>query len=112
LQGVPTYDILANPFYRRKFCYVECSIPDRVDYCISQYSSDTDPKKVLFSADIVRLVCDMAYLGRKKVMSLEFDADYYVRNFKFVEEEDSEKKSTANPGFGLLAPIQDTTTVQ
>jgi len=86
LQGVPNYDILANPVYRRKFAYVDCSISARVEYCISQYNAKTDRKKVLFSADMVRLVCDLAYLPRWKAKSLEFNADYFEETFNFVEK--------------------------
>ena len=59
LRSVHNYDILTNPLYSDRFCYVPCTYPKRSDYTISDYK---DTYMQVYSSDIVRLVCDLAYM--------------------------------------------------
>ena len=59
MQGVHSYDILANPIYCDRFVYTPCRYPNRSLYVISPHA-DKEMRKTQF--DLVRLVCDLAYL--------------------------------------------------
>ena len=59
LRSVHNYDILTNPIYQDRFLYVPCSYPNRAICTISEYK---DEMLKVYSADISRLVCDLAYM--------------------------------------------------
>ena len=72
LRGVQNYDILTNPLYSDRFLYTPCCYHKRADYTISEYR---DPYMKVYSCDIVRLACDLAYLPRSQAKELEFSEE-------------------------------------
>lgn len=67
LRSVHNYDILTNPTYSDKFHYVPCAYEGREQYIISEFS---DPWIQQYSTDIVRVVCDLAYLPKSIALNL------------------------------------------
>ena len=59
LQGVNNYDILNNHFYAERYLYPNVRLPNRNSFVISQYEEEELQKSAL---DLVRIVCDFAYL--------------------------------------------------
>lgn len=70
LRSVHNYDILTNPTYSDKFHYVPCAYNDRDQYIISDFA---DPWLKMYSTDIVRIACDLAYMPTAQALKLEFD---------------------------------------
>ena len=90
LRSVHNYDILTNPFYSDRFLYIPCTYPQRDDFTISKYS---DPYMKVYQSDIVRLVCDLAYMPRTEAEKIEFSEKYIfkrmleVRNLTRIKNE-------------------------
>ena len=63
MQGVHNYDILANDAYANRYLYTPCRFPNRSEYVISPHANKR-MRKAQF--DLVRLVCDLPYLSRKR----------------------------------------------
>ena len=76
LRSVHNYDILTNPIYSDRFLYVPCVYPQRSDYTMSEYR---DPYMKIYSTDIVRLVCDLAYMPVSIAKELEFNEAYIFK---------------------------------
>ena len=79
LQGVHNYDILANPEYRNMYHYVEVVAPARTQYVISEYK---DKKMRLKQVDLVRLVCDLAYVPEQRAKEMDFSVEYLCEEEK------------------------------
>lgn len=77
LRGAYNYDVLSNPFYNDRFCYIPCTFPKRSDYTISDYK---DSYMKVYSNDIVRLACDLAYIPCDQALKLKFDEEFLFRN--------------------------------
>lgn len=61
LRSVHNYDILSNDYYQDRFMYTPGAYHGRSSYIISKFQ---DPWMKHYTADIVRLVCDLAYMPR------------------------------------------------
>ena len=73
LQGIHNYDILANDTYAQRYLYTPVRFPKRYRYAISQYNDKELRKAAL---DLVRIVCDFAYLPKDRAMNIEFSEEY------------------------------------
>jgi len=62
---------------------------DRDSYVISDR---VDPEERLFSADMVRLVCDLAYLPEKEGKEVDFDVEKYFEQKRKNEQAKKEAK--------------------
>ena len=79
LQGVHNYDILANPEYTNLYHYIEVVAPARTQYVISEYQNkDMRLKQV----DLVRLVCDLAYMSEERAKKMDFSVEYLCNEEK------------------------------
>lgn len=70
IQGVHSYDILANPLYYDDFQYVSASLEDRMKYIIDD---DDDEGNDAVQSDIVRLALNFAYMKEEDAENFEFD---------------------------------------
>jgi len=70
MQGVHTYDILANPNYSDMFQYVSASIPNRTDFIIDD---DDDEGNDAIQSDIVKAVLNLAYYTQGRAKNFCFD---------------------------------------
>ena len=59
LQGLHTYNVLANKTYYDKYMYLPYSLKDRKTFIVSMYK---DPKMKQLSIDVVRATIDLAYM--------------------------------------------------
>jgi len=69
LQGVHSYDILANPLYFDDFQYVPAAQPDRAEYIID---GDSDEDNDAAQVDMVRFALNLAYLTEDDAHSFKF----------------------------------------
>lgn len=72
LQGVHSYDILANPLYFDDFQYIPAGEPDRAELIID---NDKDEENDAAQSDLVRVALFLAYLTVDE-----------AKNFKFTPE--------------------------
>ena len=73
--GVHNYDILSNEQYAHKYLYTPVRMPKRHRYVISPYDMKMkDLRKS--SLDVVRIVCDMAYLPENRARHMVFTPEY------------------------------------
>jgi hypothetical protein len=70
LQGVHSFDILANPLYSDRFQYVSAAVPNRTDFIIDD---DDDESNDAIQSDIVRVVLNLAYMTEKQCDNFTFD---------------------------------------
>ena len=70
LQGVHSYDILANPLYLDDFQYVTAAEDDRDDMIIDD---DLDEGNDAAQSDLVRVALNLAYLTEDKAKSFKFN---------------------------------------
>ncbi len=70
LQGVHSYDILANPLYLDDFQYVTAAEDDRNDMIIDD---DDDESNDAAQSDFVRVALNLAYLTEKEARNFKFD---------------------------------------
>lgn len=70
VQGVHTYDILANPNYVDSFQYVPCCTPNRAKYIIDD---DSDEENDAAQSDIVRVALNLAYMLEEDAKAFVFD---------------------------------------
>jgi len=103
LQGVHSYDILANPLYLDDFQYVTAAEDDRADMIIDD---DEDEGNDAAQSDFVRVALNLAYLTEKEARSFKFDKrqmDELRRMGKLTESrkghvvKDDENKISKNP---------------
>ena len=73
LKGVHNYDMLANSEYADLYHYIPCIYPRRNDYVISEYVDiDIRMKQV----ELVRMICDLAYLDETRARKMDFSVEY------------------------------------
>jgi len=70
LQGVHSYDILANPLYFDDFQYVTAAEDDRNEMIIDD---DDDESNDAAQSDFVRVALNLAYLTEQQARSFRFD---------------------------------------
>lgn len=70
LQGVHSYDILANPLYLDDFQYVSAAIENRNEYIIDD---DSDEDNDAAQSDLVRVALNLAYLPEETAKKFRFD---------------------------------------
>lgn len=70
LQGVHSYDMLANPLYSDAFQYVSAAVPNRADYIIDD---DNDEGNDCVQSDLVRAVLNLAYMTEEKAKNFKFN---------------------------------------
>ena len=69
LQGVHSYDILANPLYLDDFQYVTAAEPDRDEMIIDD---DDDEGNDAAQSDLVRVCLNLAYMTEAKARAFKF----------------------------------------
>merc|ERR1712051_805856 len=72
LQGVHSYDILANPLYLDDFQYVTAAEDDRADMIIDD---DDDEGNDNAQSDLVRLSLNLAFMTEAKARAFKFNKD-------------------------------------
>jgi len=72
IQGVHSYDILANPQYFDDFLYFPANLENRNDYIIDD---DDEEGNDAAQSDLVRLVLNLAFLTEAKAKSFKFQKD-------------------------------------
>ena len=70
LQGVHSYDILANPLYLDDFQYVTAAEDDRNEMIIDD---DVEEGNDAAQSDMVRICLNLAYLTEKEANGFTFD---------------------------------------
>ena len=70
LQGVHSYDVLANPNYFEAFNYISAAVPNRSDYIIDD---DSDEDNDNAQSDLVRVALNLAYLTEAEAKEFSFD---------------------------------------
>jgi len=70
LQGVHSYDILANPLYLDDFQYVTAAEDDRNEMIIDD---DDDEGNDAMQSDLVRISLNLAYMREDAALSFRFD---------------------------------------
>merc|ERR1712070_880272 len=79
MQGVHTYDILANPNYSDMFQYVSAAIPNRTDFIIDD---DEDEGNDAIQSDIVKAVLNLAFYTKEKGKNFSFDQKKFNAQLK------------------------------
>ena len=79
IQGVHTYDILANPLYLDDFQYFSADREDREDFIIDD---DDDEDNDNAQSDLVRMVLNLAYLHESQAKAFTFDKNAYSAQVK------------------------------
>mmetsp|Transcript_21614 Transcript_21614/g.20737 ORF Transcript_21614/g.20737 Transcript_21614/m.20737 type:complete len:411 (+) Transcript_21614:2041-3273(+) len=74
MQGVHTYDILANPLYLDDFAYFSADREDRAD-CIIDDDSDEDNDNA--QSDLVRVILNLAFLPKSYAENFSFSKTAY-----------------------------------
>lgn len=74
MQGVHSYDILANPLYLDDFQYFSADLPDRAKFIIDD---DEDEGNDFAQSDLVRMILNLAFLEESKAKSFSFSKDTY-----------------------------------
>ena len=87
MEGVHTYNILANATWYDKYMYMPYTVNNRDEYIVSMYK-DKERKK--WSLDIVRYVCDLAYVPQGRARAMEFNPEYLYKESK-TRQNDIEK---------------------
>ena len=72
LQGVHSYDILANPLYLDDFQYVTAAEEDRDQMIIDDDEDETNDSA---QSDLVRVMINLAYLTEDEARSFKFSTD-------------------------------------
>lgn len=83
LQGVHSYDILANPLYLDDFQYFSADLPDRAKYIIDD---DEDEDNDNAQSDLVRMVLNLAFLHEERAKTFTFSKDTYKKHVKSVNK--------------------------
>lgn len=73
LKGVHNYDMLANSEYANLYHYVPCIYPQRNEYVISEY---VDKDMRMKQVELVRMICDLAYLDEERARDIDFSVEY------------------------------------
>jgi len=81
LQGVHSYDILANPLYLDDFQYFSPSMEDREKYIIDD---DEDEENDNAQSDLVKMILSLAFLTEDKAANFSFSKESYGAHMKGV----------------------------
>ena len=73
LQGVHSYDILANPLYYDDFQYVPAAQENRTEMIIDE---DSDSENDVAQSDLVRIGLNLAFMTVDKANKFEFNKDW------------------------------------
>ena len=76
LVGLHNYDMLMDQKYIEKFLYMPCWYPQRSNFALSEFAQQ-EIKKTSF--DIVRIVCNLAYIEEERARKMVFKTDYIYR---------------------------------
>ena len=74
MQGIHTYDILANILYIDDFQYFSPAMPDRAKYIIDD---DDDEENDNAQSDLVKMVLSLAFMTEDKARNFTFDKKTY-----------------------------------
>ena len=88
MQGLYSYNILANPTYTHKYLYSPYSMKDRDAFIVSMFKH---PEMRRASLDVVCCVNDLAYMSTAQALAMEFNPVYIHR----VIEANQATKSTS-----------------
>jgi len=77
LQGVHTYEILANPHYLDAFQYLSPAFEDRANYIVDD---DDDEGNDEAQSDLVKIFLNLAFLEEGKAKQFKFDKESYRRH--------------------------------
>jgi len=81
MQGVHTYDILANPNYYDDFQYFSSDLEDRGKYIIDD---DEDESNDNAQSDLVRIILNLAFLTPGQARGFTFDKNTYSQQLKGI----------------------------
>jgi len=81
MQGIHTYDILANPNYIDDFQYFSSDLDDRGKYIIDD---DEDESNDNAQSDLVRIILNLAYITSEQARSFTFDKNTYSAQLRGV----------------------------
>ena len=95
LQGVHSYDILANPLYLDDFQYVTAAEDDRSDMIIDD---DDDESNDNAQSDFVRVALNLAFLTEAEARTFKFNKDEMTKLRRA-----GEKAAAAKPAAGNIA---------
>ena len=73
MQGGYNYSILSNQTYCDKYMYIQYNVHKRSEYFVSMFKH---PMMRKCSVDIVRYVCDLAYVPIGRAKEIEFNPLY------------------------------------
>lgn len=82
MQGIHTYDILANILYIDDFQYFSSDLPDRAKYIVDD---DDDEDNDNAQSDLVRMALNLAFLEEKVARSFTFDKNTYSQQVKGIK---------------------------
>ena len=94
LQGLHTYNVLANKKYCDRFMYLPYALKDRKTFIVSMYKHDEMRE---CSLDVVRCVSDLAFMPTGKARAIEFNPEYLWKQWQ-VEKQEKEKREMAGAG--------------
>lgn len=102
IEGVHTYDILANPLYTDSFQYFSAALPDREMYIVDD---DDDEDNDNVQSDLVRAALNLAYMTEDKAITFKFDKEQFrIRKASTANSSvnDEHKQSLQNEDDDLL----------
>ena len=79
LQGVHSYDILANPLYFDDFQYVTAAEDDRAEMIID---GDDDMSNNVAQSDLVRVALNLAYMDETDARNFNFNKMAFIKMFQ------------------------------
>ena len=92
LQGVHSYDILANPLYYDDFNYVQAAEEKRGEKIIDD---DENEENNAAQSDLVRIGLNLAFMTEDKALKFEFNNDWLTdivqKNKKVIENENEDE---------------------
>ena len=68
LQGVHTYDLLANPIYATAFCYYSASEPNREDLIVD---GDAEEGNDSAQSDLVKIALNLAFIREDVIKNMD-----------------------------------------
>jgi len=90
IQGVPLYQILANPTYAREFNYIQVHVPNRAKLIVD---GDEDEENDCEQSDMVQVLLNMAFAPTKAVKYFTFgpgvSRGFKMRSIEVVEENEN-----------------------
>mmetsp|Transcript_31432 Transcript_31432/g.39026 ORF Transcript_31432/g.39026 Transcript_31432/m.39026 type:complete len:126 (+) Transcript_31432:3231-3608(+) len=78
MQGLHTYNLLANKTYYDRFMYLPYSLKDRKSFIVSMYKHEEMRE---CSIAVVRCATDLAFMPTGRAKALEFNAEYIWKHW-------------------------------